>query len=315
MLKLVVLLLLLSPLSALAVSDAQSFFMATAKIYNARLSKNTWLTKMKIHATPEELKPLEETLLALKDDQLLSVVQKDRNTLAFMNIEGKTLATLKMNEEGKLTLNDQEYNLDAHPGFKAQYDYLKSVLPNDLADASLIKFHQNLADGISAKTLARIETENSEDAKLVKTIIAGFEVKRLDIICAAPAEQLPSYLTKKYKSGKDSQIASKDGLFLAPRVSMSQLDEYDEPYEERIEAILISPEHELKFTKPVKKKKGAPAEEPSKEVSLFEVWANGGLTKKSQLLAKDSTDAEVLRAKALIKCCQDPNKSCLERLR
>jgi hypothetical protein len=315
MLKLAVLLLLLSPLSALAVSDAQSFFMATAKVYNARLSKTAWLAKMKVHATPEELKPLEETLLALKDDQLLSAVQRDRSTLAFVNMEGKTLATLKMNEEGKLTLNDQEYNLDAHPGFKPQYDYLKSVLPNDLADASLIKFHQNLADGISSKTISRIETEASEDAKLVKTIIANFEIKRLDIICATAEDQLPAYLTKKYKSGKESQIATKDGLFLVPRVSMSQLDEYDEPYEERIEAVLISPDHELKFTKPVKKKKGAPPVDAGKDVRLFEVWANGALTKKSQLLTKDSKDAEVLRAKALIKCCQDPNKSCLERLR
>ncbi|MNK89755.1 hypothetical protein D3C87_1097740 [compost metagenome] len=314
MLKLAVLLLLLSPLSALAVSDAQSFFMATAKVYNARLSKNVWLAKMKTHATPEELKPLEEALLAMKDDQLLSAVQKDRSTLAFVNLEGKTLATLKMNEEGKLTLNDLEYNLDAHPGFKAQYEYLKSVLQNDLADASLIKFHQNLAEGISRKTISRIETEASEDAKLVKTIIANFEIKRLDITCATTEDQLPAYLTKKYKSGKDSQIATKDGLFLVPRVSMSQLDEYDEPYEERIEAVLISPDHELKFTKPVKKKKGAPVAE-AKDIRLFEVWANGALTKKSQLLSKDSKDAEVLRAKALIKCCQDPNKSCLERLR
>jgi hypothetical protein len=62
-------------------------------------------------------------------------------------------------------------------------------------------------------------------------------------------------------------------------------------------------------------KKSAPPVDAGKDVRLFEVWANGALTKKSQLLTKDSKDAEVLRAKALIKCCQDPNKSCLERLR
>lgn len=315
MLKLAILLLLLSPLSALAVSDAQSYFMATAKVYNARLSKTAWLTKMKVHATPEELKPLEESLLALKDDQLLSAVQRDRSTLAFVNIEGKTLATLKVNEEGKLNLNEQELQLDAHSGFKAQYDYLKTLVANDLADASILKFHQHLSEGTTAKLISRVETENSEDAQTLKSVIAGFEIKRLDITCSTTEDQLPAYLTKKYKSGIESQIAKKEGLYLAHRVSMQQLDEYDEPYEERIEVVLISPEHELKFTKPVKKKKGAPAAEANKDIQLFEVWANGALTKKSQLMSKSSKDVEVNRAKALIKCCQDPNKSCLERLR
>lgn len=271
MLKLAVMLLLFSPLSALAVSDAQSYFMATAKIYNSRLSKTAWIAKMKTHATPEELKPLEDSLLASKDDQLLSAVQRDRNTLAFVNIEGKTLATLKVAEDGKITLNDQELNLDAHSGFKAQYDYLKTLVANDLADASVLKFHQNLADGTNSKLLTKIESETSDDAQTLKTIISGFEVKRLDITCAATEDQLPNYLTKKYKIGKDWQIATKDGQFLAHRVSMQQLDEYDEPYEERIEVVLISPEHELKFTKPVKKKKGEPAPEVSKDITLFEL--------------------------------------------
>lgn len=314
MYKLALTLMLFSPLSALAVSDVQSYFMATAKVYNARLSKTTWLAKMKAHASPEELKPLEDSLLAMKDDQLLSAVQRDRSTLAFVNIEGKTLATLKMSEDGKLTLNDHELNFETMPGFKAQYDHLKTLVANDLADASIIKFQQNFAEGASGKVISKVETEASDDAQTLKTIIGGFEIKRLDITCATTEDQLPAYLTKKYKSGKDSQIATKAGQSLVHRVSMHQLDEYDEPYEERIEVVLISPEHELKFTKPVKKKKGAAAE-VSKDIRLFEVWANGAITRKSQLMTKDSKDAEVLRAKAIIKCCQDPTKSCLERLK
>lgn len=313
MIKLAATFLVFFPLSVFAVTDAQSFFMATAKVYNARLNKSAWLTKMKATVPAEEIKSLEDSLNAIKDDQLPSAVQRDRSTLAFVNMEGKTLATLKVNEEGKITVNDQELNLEAHTGFKAQLDYLKTLVANDLADAGILKFHQNLLEGTNAKTLARIETESSDDAQTLKSITAGLEVKRLDIQCSLQEDQLPSYLVKKYKSGKDSEIAQKDKIYSVRSLSLHQLDEYDEPYEERVDVVIISPEHEVKFTKPSKKKKGAKL--VAAEPRFMEVWNSGNLVKKNVMIEKASNDAEIQRAKALLKCCQDTAKSCLDRLR
>ncbi len=330
MLKFAAALCLVFPLGVYAgTTDTQAFFLGTAKTYNLNLNEKTWLKKLALKTTPEELKAITEGLSSTKEEVLLSAVTKDKNSLAFVDIEGKTLARLTTNEAGKLFLNSQALELEGLNGITAQYDYLKSANLGDLqgparaqVEMSLLKFYLNFKMGLPGKTITQLQGDTNPDTLLMKELITPFEVKRLDHSCRLYEGETPSFLRKKYGVGAKSEMAQKDGAYAVRSMTLHLLDEYEETYEERLD-VVFKAKPQVVFTKASKSKKKSARK--SAEVSVYDIWHNGQQIRKN-ILANEAptTTPEMSRARSLLTCCgkttltgntlETDEVSCLDRL-